>query len=86
MRHLNPSHVSVFQNALINQPLDVDDLLSGQRGAVEIERQLLRSDIGPLLGGFLAGHFVQRPMQQVSHRVMALDGVPTSGIDAKTHR
>ena len=73
--------MGVLENAFIDQPLDVDDLLSGQRGAVEIEGQLLRGDIGPLLGGLLAGHFVQGPMQKMSHRVMTLDGVTTRGID-----
>ena len=82
----NPSHLSVLQNALIDQPLDVHDLRRGQRGTVEVERQLLRSDVGPLLGGFLAGHFMESPMQQVSHRMVTFDGMPTVRIDAEVDR
>ena len=50
-------------------------------GAVEIESELVGTDKRPLLRGVAAGHFVQRPVQQMGHGVVALDCGATSTVD-----
>ena len=42
--------------------------------AVEVEGQLVRTDERPFLRRLVADHFVQRPVEQMRHGVMPLDG------------
>ena len=53
--------------------LDVADLRRRERLVIEIESQLIRSDIGSLLRRVLADDLVQCPMEQMRDRVVALD-------------
>jgi hypothetical protein len=53
----------------------------GERGAVEVEGQLVRAHEGALLRRVAAHDLVQRPVQQVRDGVMALDGRATGRID-----
>ena len=52
---------------------------------VEIEGQLVRSDIGSFLRRLLADDFVQCPMKQVRHGVMSLNCRATDRINGYTH-
>ena len=70
-----PAHAGVFEDAFVDELLDVGDLLRRERRAVEVEGQLVRADEGTFLRRLLAHDFVQRPVQQVRDGVMALDGV-----------
>ena len=57
------------------------DLRGRERGAVEVEGQLVRADEGALLRGFLADDFVQRPVQQVRDGVVPLDGAAARAVE-----
>ena len=65
----------VFEDAFVDEFLDVGDLLRRERRAVEIEGQLVRPDEGTFLRRFLAHDFMQRPVQQMRDGVVALDGI-----------
>ena len=80
-----PGNGIVGDDAFVHESLDVAELLRGERGAVEVEGELVRRDAGALLRGVLADDFMQRPMQNVRDGVVALDGVTTRGIDDEAH-
>ena len=46
---LGPGDGRVFQDALVDQALDVGHLLRGERRAAEVEGELLGADVGALL-------------------------------------
>ena len=73
VRHFRPRDAGVFEDAFVDELLDVGDLRGRERRAVEIEGQLVRPDERTFLRRFLAGDFVQRPMQQMSDGVVALN-------------
>ena len=80
VRRLSPAHDGVVDDALVDQLLDVGQLLRRQRRAVEIKRQLIRADMGTLLRGVRAGDLVQRPVEKMRDRVVALYGGTAGGI------
>ena len=73
--NFGPAHAGVFEDALVDEFLDVGDLVRRERAAVEVEGQLFRPDVGAFLRGVLAHDFVQRPVEQVRNGMVALDGV-----------
>ena len=83
--HFRPRHAGVFDDAFVDEFLDVRDLLRRERRAVEIEGQLVRADEGAFLRGFLADDLVQRPVQQMRDGVMALDGIATTLVHRERH-
>src|SRR5439155_10471531 len=56
--NLGPSDWDIFQNALVDQLLDLVELLRRQRRAAEVEGQLLRPDIRTFLRRFFAHHLM----------------------------
>src|SRR5438477_10020875 len=84
VRDLLPGHGRILEDALIDEFLNIAYLRGCKRGAAKIEGQLVRTDVGTFLCGFLANHFVERPMQRVRDGVVALDGVAARGIDRET--
>ena len=83
--HFAPGNRVVGDDALVHESLDVAELLRGERGAVEVEGELVLRDAGAFLRGVLADDFMQGPMQNVRDGVVALNGVTTRAIDDKTH-
>ena len=83
VRDFRPRDAGVFEDAFVDELLDVGDLRGRERRAVEIEGQLVRPDERTFLRRLLARDFVQRPMQQMRDRVMPLDGVATSFVNAR---
>src|SRR6185503_9786795 len=81
VRDFGPTHAGVFDDALVDELLDVVHLRERERGAVEIKGQLLRTDIGTFLRSLLAHDFVQGPVEQVGDGVVELDGVPARFLD-----
>ena len=79
--HFGPGNDVVGHDALVDEFFDVGELRGGQSGAVEVEGELVRRDVGAFLRGVLADDLVQRPMQDVRDGVVALDGVTACGID-----
>ena len=49
VRDFSPAHAGIFEDAFVYKFLDVGDLLRRQRGAVEVEGQLVRADVGAFL-------------------------------------
>lgn len=84
VRHLAPGNDVVGHDALVDEFFDVGELPGGQSGAVEVEGELVRRDVGAFLRGVLADDLVQGPMQDVRDGVVSLDGVTTRGIDGHT--
>ena len=83
VRDFRPRDAGVFEDAFVDELLDVGDLRGRERRAVEIERQLVRPDEGTFLRRLLAGDFVQGPMQKMRDGVMTLDRVATSCVNRK---
>ena len=83
VRDFGPRDAGVFEDAFVDELLDVGDLRGRERGAVEVEGQLVRADEGTFLRGFLAHDFVQRPVEQMRDGVVALDGIATRLLDGE---
>ena len=81
VRNFRPRNRRVLRDFVVHQFFHVAHLLFRQRGAREIERQLLRSDVTPFLRRLATNDFVQRPMQQMRDRVMPLDRRAARAID-----
>ena len=64
-----------FPHFIIDQFFNIAHLRGRQGSAAEVERQLVRPDVGTLLHGIRADDFVQGPVQQMSDAMMAFDGV-----------
>ena len=76
-----PRHGVVGEDALVDELLDVGQLARRERRAVEVEGQLRRVDRGTLLRGFLGDDLMERPVQDVRDRVVALDGIAAGLVD-----
>ena len=82
VRDFGPRDAGVFEDAFVDELLDVGDLRGRERRAVEVEGQLVRADEGAFLRSLLARDFVQRPVEQMRDGVVALDsGAASCGID-----
>ena len=68
----------------VDQPLDLGDLLGGDRLVVrEVEAQPVGADVRAGLLDVLAEHPAQRPVQQVRAGVVAADGAATLDVDRR---
>jgi len=83
VRDFRPRDAGIFEDAFVDELLDVGDLRGCERRAVEIEGQLVRPDERTLLRSLIARDFVQCPMQEVRDRVMTLDCVATRFLNGK---
>ena len=63
IRSLGPTHSGVFQYAFVDEFLNIGHLLRRQRRAAEIEREFIRANVRPFLGGVSAHDFVQGPVE-----------------------
>ena len=81
-----PRHGVIGEDALVDELLDVGQLARSERRAVEVEGQLRGVDRGTLLGGFLGDDFMERPVQDVRDRMVALDGVAAGLVDGDLDR
>ena len=81
--NFDPAHGGVFEDAFVDELLDIGDLRSGERAAVEVEGQLVRTDVGTFLRRILADDIVQRPMKKMRDGVVALDGEAARLVNAK---
>ena len=77
---LGPGHGGVFEDALVDEALDVGHLLRRERRAAEVEGELVGADVGALLRGVPADDLVQRPVQQMRDGVVALDGLAAGAV------
>ena len=80
---LGPGDGRVFQDALVDEALDVGHLLRRERRAAEVEGELLGADVGALLRGVGADDLVQGPVEQVRDGVVALDGLAAGAVHGK---
>ena len=85
VRNFKPRDRRVFEDAFVDEFLDIGDLLRRERRAVEIEGQFVRADERAFLRSFLAHDFMQRPVQQMRDRMVALDGVAAGSINLKNN-
>ena len=85
VRHLRPGDTGIFDDAFIYESLDVAHLRGRERGAVEVEGELVGADKGAFLRGLLAHDFVQGPVQQMGHGVMPLDGRAAFAVELDGH-
>ena len=83
--NFRPRYAGVFEDAFVDEFLDVGDLLRRERCAVEIEGQFVRPDERTFLRSVLAHDLVQRPVQQMRDGVVALDGVPAGLVNRERH-
>ena len=79
--NFRPRDGRVLRDAFIHQLFHVAHLLWREGGAVEIEGQLVRADVAAFLRRVAANDFVQRPVQQMRHRVMPLDRAAARAVD-----
>src|SRR4051812_27282422 len=82
VRDFGPGDTSVLDNPFVHEFLDIQHLLARQGGAVEIEGELFGPNVRTFLRCFFADHFVQSPVKEVSHGMMALNGSATALIHA----
>ena len=81
-----PRHGVVGEDALVDELLNVGQLAGRERRAVEVEGQLRGVDRGALLRGFLGDDLMERPVQDVRDRMVALDGVAAGLVDGDLNR
>ncbi len=80
--NFRPRDGRVLRDLFVHQLFHVAHLLLREGGTGEIEGQLLRPDVAAFLRRVAADDFVQRPMQQMRHGVMALDRGPARAIES----
>ena len=77
----------VAQRLGVDQPLDLGDLLVGDRLVVrEVEPQPVGADVRAGLLDVIAEHPAQRPVQQVRAGVVAADGLAAFDVDRRRRR
>src|SRR5581483_9428016 len=69
--NFRPGDAGVFDDALVDEALDVGDLRGRERLAAEVEGQFVRADVGTLLRGVRADDLVESPMKQVRDGMVA---------------
>jgi hypothetical protein len=79
--NFDPAHRTVFDDAFVHEAFDVADLLRCEWGAVEVEREFFRANVGTFLECVLARDFVQGPVEKVRDGVVTLDGVAAFWFD-----
>ena len=82
---LCPTYPTIFNDALVDELLNVGQLAWGKRLAVEIEGELVRSNIRTFLRSIGANNFVQCPVKNMGDGVMPLNGGAAVGIDLQLH-
>ena len=85
MLDLGPRHRRVFEDAFVDETLDIRDLAWCKSRAAEVECQFVGTDIGTLLDRVLADDLVQSPMEQVGDRVVALDRLAARAVHCDRH-
>ena len=83
--HFHPAHMCVFHNLFVHQTLHFLHLLRRECRARKIERQFFRTHKRTLLSRIAGHHPVQRPMQEMRHRVMPLNRTPPRKVDSDLH-
>ena len=69
-----PRNRHVLNDTFVDQLLNIANLRWSKRRAIEVESQLLRTNERPLLRRLVGDDFVQSPVKEMGHRVVALDG------------
>ena len=76
-----PGYRLVGEDALVDEALNVGKLTRRECLAIEVEGKLGRVDGGALLRGVGGDDFMQRPVENVRNRMVALDGVAAGLVD-----
>ena len=81
VRNFGPRNRRVLGDFLVHQFFHIALLLRRERRAREVEREFIRPNVTSLLGRIARHEFVQRPVQQMRHRVVALNQFATIDIN-----